>query len=301
MRIAVGLSQIKVNGENSLKDNLGFIQYCYDKGVRLFDCSPDYFGSEELISRLPSSKKYSIDVATKNAFDKDKKRNFSIPHIENCINQSLKKLKIDRISLFQLNKPTIADLTNDQFLNLLTSVKKSGKVKNFGLIVGELEAGFFSLDLKIFSHYQVLHNLLYRESRSLIESIYKSESSIIVRSPLNSGILTGIYDKYKKFPKSDPRAEYFSGTSFLQKINIANKIIKMVGIERSELLSYSLRYILSNRKIGQVLIGINSVEQFEICRKISLEKDFTVSELKNLNLVLDSIMKNHLTIKSQNL
>ena len=75
----------------------------------------------------------------------------------------------------------------------------------------------------------------------------------------------------------------------------------MVGIERSELLSYSLRYILSNRKIGQVLIGINSVEQFEICRKISLEKDFTVSELKNLNLVLDSIMKNHLTIKSQNL
>ena len=125
--------------------------------------------------------------------------------------------------------------------------------KNFNKIINSKEIDCFS----------VLFNLVNADEVNLIKKIKKNNKGLIVRSPLNSGILGGKINVKTKFDISDERSKYFYGENFKKKIYKIEKLKQILNIQNKDILKFSLDFILSNRSISTVLVGCSSINQLK--------------------------------------
>src|SRR5436309_264144 len=105
-----------------------------ERGVTFLDTGDEYGDAEVLIGGLRPTLKDKLKIATKAGLRKDGVRDFTEAYLLNQIDRSLKRLKIDCIDLFQLNKPGVKDLEDGTLLEFLAKLKRSGKVKHAGIV-----------------------------------------------------------------------------------------------------------------------------------------------------------------------
>ena len=66
----------------------------------------------------------------------------SKPSLLKIIESSLTKIDVDCIDILQLNKPAVKDLEDGQLFKLLESLKKEGKIRYAGVVVGATNTGY---------------------------------------------------------------------------------------------------------------------------------------------------------------
>ena len=99
---------------------------------------------------------------------------------------------------------------------------------------------------------------MYQETEDLIFQAAKKGLGVIVRSPLNSGILTGTYSIGQEFDDNDDRKIFFSGPEFRERLNVVDKIQKTLSISDEHLLEFSLSFILSNPNVSSVIPAVTT-------------------------------------------
>ena len=82
------------------------LETALDGGINFFDTSDGYGAAEELLGELPQEKKKQAFLATKAGLMDSGERCFSQDYLILQAENSLRKLKVEAIDLFQLNKPT---------------------------------------------------------------------------------------------------------------------------------------------------------------------------------------------------
>ena len=241
------------------------INQAIDSGVTFFDTAPAYGNTELILGELSSDTKSQVTIATKAGVRKDHtgqiSRDFSESHLTREVDQSLTRLRVDCLDLFQLNKPTHTDLADGRLFDLLHNLQDSGKIQYSGIVVGSSESALACLRSSSVDCVQILFNLLFPEHIPIIKEAGDRGKGVIVRSPLNSGVLSGYYTPNTIFSSNDERSTFFSGTRFLDRLDRLNSIQQQIPVSNQDLLHFSLQYILSLSEVSCVIPGASSVDQ----------------------------------------
>lgn len=262
------------------------VRAAIEQGVTFFDTADRYGGSELILGGLDRGTKARLTIATKAGLREDGTRDFSHDYLRQQIDRSLQRLRVETLDVFQLNKPSLHDLHDGGLVTLLDELKRSGKIRYAGVVVGSPEVGDAWAASGFVDCLQVFYNLLFRQAEALIRLAASRGIGIIVRSPLNSGLLAGQYMRGTAYPSDDDRSRFFSGIVFEARLRRMEAICEGLGIVREELLEYALRYLLSNDNVSTIIPGASSVSQ--VLRYVACGRQgrFNESELARIREVL---------------
>lgn len=259
-------------------------------GVNFFDTGDEYGSAELLLGELSSQTKSAITIATKAGRKPGGSRDFSEAYLRERVDRSLKRLRVDRLDLFQVNKPSKANLEDGRVFALLAELKAAGRIRFAGVVVGDTETGFQCLRAEAVDCVQVLYNLLWQQTEDLIGEAACRGIGVIIRSPLNSGLLSGTYTRGTVFPSVDERSQYFTGKMLEDRLVLLQNIQRDLEIDDRDLLETSLRFVLSNPQVSVSIPGASSVEQAIRYIKCSEKGALNAVEIERIKEIVSRYM-----------
>lgn len=232
-----------------------------DNGITFFDTADCYGPAEYLLGQLSSETKEELHIATKAGLRPNLERDFSIDYLTSRVEDSRRLLQVDSLDIFQLNKPSLKDLKDERLFDFLSDLKESGRSRYCGVVVGDPAVGDICLQSESIDCVQVMYHLLYLGHEELIANASERGLGVIVRSPLNSGFLSGIYTHETVFPSGDDRSDFFSGDHFTKRLAVLDDILNEIPVNREDLLEYALQFVLSNNSVSVTIPGASSDSQ----------------------------------------
>jgi len=266
--IGLGLSQLsetrnnKSYGYKSEKQVLSIIRFAISKNINFFDTADTYGETEKILGKLSKKEKKNIFISSKAGRKPDGTRCFQSRYLEQQLDKSLKNLKTERINLFMLNKPKYEEIEKENLLYFFERLKKKGKIEFSGIIAGDINNFSKVISSQEVDSFSVLFNLNSTKQISLINKT-KGKKGIVVRSPLNSGLLSGKINSRTKFHHKDERSKYFTDEILQKKLIKIKSIQKKLNISNNKLLKFSMDFTLSNKFISTVLVGCSSMSQLK--------------------------------------
>lgn len=257
-------------------------------GVTLFDTA-DVYGnpghrgeSEEFLGRAleANGARDSVVVATKFGMDMAGESSSLASHeargsrryIRNAVENSLRRLKTDRIDLLQFHQPD-PYTPIDETLRALDDLVKAGKVLYVGAGGRQMTAWQFVDAWWTSSHYgwaryasaQIEWSLLERQHET--GSIVAAEHlgmSVLPFFPLAAGLLSG---KYSAGAPAGSRLKDEAGYASLLTATNIDRVDRLTALARSEgidLLGLSLGWLAGHDVVGSVISGATTPEQVRV-------------------------------------
>jgi aryl-alcohol dehydrogenase-like predicted oxidoreductase len=217
------------------------IQESIDQGINTLDTAPIYgMGhSEMIVGEAIKGKRDKLIIATKCGMRWDSnegsdpwshhdlegnpvviRRNLKPASIIKECEDSLKRLKINVIDLYQIHWPDTTTPLEESW-NAMAKLKKQGKVRAIGVCNYDLEQLKTIHAIHPVDSVQPPYSLVRRGiEKDIVPYCKANKIAIIVYSPLERGLLTGKFKAKHTFAKGDHRAgkEIFS-PSYLAKVN----------------------------------------------------------------------------------
>lgn len=197
------------------KPMIGVIRKAYDMGVNLFDTAEAYgpFANEELVGEAIASFRDKITLCSKFGFDiKNGKRtgafNSQPKHIREVVEQSLKRLKTDRIDLLYQHRVDPAVPIED-VAGTVKDLIKEGKVLNFGLSEADAPTIRKAHVIQQITAIQTEYSLMTRDPENDILNVCEELGiGFVPYSPLCRAYLTGYINERTKYnPENDNRGK----------------------------------------------------------------------------------------------
>lgn len=266
----------KTNEEDSLR----IIDRAIDAGVNVLDTANIYGRgtSEEVVGKAlkRNGKRHRMVVASKCHFrmDDNDPNEFgnSRRHIIAQCEQSLKRLQIDAIDLYQIHRPMSA-IPIDETLRALDDLIRSGKVRSIGTSTFAawqvVESLWVSKELGLnrFVTEQLPYNILDRRvERELIPMARSYGLGLIPWSPLAAGFLTGKYQKDKPRP-ADARLqkenEWYNRHFKEEAFSAAEAIQSYAQRKGCPASQFALAWVARQPGITSPIIGPRTMDQLE--------------------------------------
>jgi aryl-alcohol dehydrogenase-like predicted oxidoreductase len=208
----VGLGCNNFGGRIDEQASRAVIDAALDAGVTLFDTADVYGnrgGSEEIIGRALEGRRDRVVLATKFGSDMEDGEELprgSRPYVRKAVEASLRRLRTDRIDLYQYHSPD-GVTPIEETLGALDELVREGKVRATGssnfpaALVEEAHGAATERGLTPFSTEQSQYSWLRRDAeRELLPACERLGIGFIPYFPLASGLLTG------KVTRDDPPA-----------------------------------------------------------------------------------------------
>lgn len=266
---------------DSYERSRALTHYAFDHGVTHFDLAnnygPPYGAAEETFGRLMDEDfrpyRDELFIATKAGYDMwpgPYGDGGSRKYLFASINQSLKRMKLDYVDLFYSHRYD-PDTPLEETLQALVDIVKQGKALYVGISRWPLEALKFAKEY-LDAHdvplliYQGKLNLLDREPQTSGVLDYCADNGIgfISFSPLAQGLLT---DKYLN---GIPEGSRMTHSQYLNSEDLTPELLAQLRemsekakSEGSTLADEALRWVLQQRGVTSVLVGVSKVEQME--------------------------------------
>lgn len=271
-------------GHYTDEDGIKLQNQAFDLGVNFFDTAPAYGNgrAEKLMAQtINYAGRDNLVIATKFGYDfysdpgkegghRERKQDFSAQFIRKDLENSLKRMNIDCIDLYQAHNLKMTHYS-DELFETLEKLKDEGKIKAWGIALGPA-IGWFEEGIKAFEKkaavVQTVLNLYEQDpGRQFCEiaagidsngQTTTAQGGIIARVPTNSGILDEEFKADHQFPQWDHRK--FRDRNWLkfgvQKNELIRPIAEKLGISIREL---AIRWVTSQP-------GLVSVEPNITCQ-----------------------------------
>lgn len=258
-------------GETDDRASTKAIYSALDAGISFFDTA-DFYGlghSEELLGETVGAAKEVI-IATKvghRAMDEKIVLDYSKDYVVQACEESLKRLKRDRIDYYQLHSARLNHLQASDCLEAMETLKQQGKIRYWGLSLNTFhpqpEAGYL-MEHHLGDGFQLVFNLVNQRALETIKKAAAKGYGLIARMPLQFGLLTGKFSSATRFEKDDHRSFRLSQEVLEKSLAILNEKVWPVG-EKGTMskTSLALNYILSFAGISTVIPGIRTAEQVQ--------------------------------------
>ena len=259
------------------------IQTAIDCGINFFDVAPIYgYGdSETLLGQAIKGHRDEIFIATKCGLrweekDGPARNDLSAASIQWEVEQSLKRLEIETIDLYQMHWPDHSTQL-DETMAALQKLIDQGKIRHIGASNFSLADTAYADSLAPVSAYQGLYNLFDRNSSHYCELPleYKSEEEIlpycektrtafIPYSPLCQGVLSGRYyrGRDKDLKASDMRLTNpeITGDSLDHKLDIVDQLKSLAEASGHTLLELALGWMTANESVTSIIVGSRTAD-----------------------------------------
>ncbi|HWQ38160.1 MAG TPA: aldo/keto reductase [Burkholderiales bacterium] len=274
-----------------------FIRQAWEAGINFFDTADMYSRGESEVVLGRALKELGIPrdrvvVATKvyNPMGDDpNQRGLSRKHIVHAIDDSLRRLGMDYVDLYQIHR---FDKTTpiEETLEALTDVVKAGKALYIGassMYAWQFAKMLYVADLKGYSRFVTMqnhYNLVYREEeREMIPLCSEEGVAIIPWSPLARGFLAGNRSKRDwgetKRAKSDDFAHqlYYQDSDFAV-VERVTQIARQRGVVNAQI---ALAWLLQQPGVTAPIIGATKPHHIDDAVK-AIDIRLTEEELKAL-------------------
>lgn len=248
------------------KTAIDALNLALDNGITYFDTSNVYGDgeSEKRLSEAFSSIREEVVLGTKAGLvTYASKPQFDIKSLELSINSSLKRLNTDYIDILYLHNITINEIEDENELpTFLERLKSEGKINALGLSLPNLNSAKYLIDLFHPDFLQFNFNLMDWRivDEGYLEYCKSKDCSIVARTPLAAGFLTGDITSKTTFNSSDHRSRY--SKDLIQKIlEFRHELSDSLSINESDLYEYAIRFCLSFDNIVTVIPGILTPQQ----------------------------------------
>ena len=263
------------SGDVDLSEIKKAIYKALDLGVNFFDTAGAYgLGlSEERLSKILGNRRHDVVIATKGGLSWKESspvrsvvvKDSSPAAIRRDVDSSLSRLRLECLPIFFIHWPDNNIPIQDTF-NELLKIQNEGKIKSIGCSNFSAQQLRAACNISQVDYVQLPTNLLSGEIDSEVSNICtKNKIKVIAYNILENGLLAGKLDKDTNFPENDRRSRLplFKGIEF---INALNKVeeLKIKAVENnSNLLQYSINWVLMQKNIASVIIGIKNRKQIE--------------------------------------
>ncbi len=241
-----------------------------DAGINFFDTA-DIYGatkSEEFLGRALKGRRDHAIVATKFGMAVDDRRKGARPeYVKQACDDSLRRLGIDHIDLYQLHQPDPSVPIADT-LGAMDSLVKAGKVREIGCSnfsaeqLDAAERATKSGAARLVS-VQNEYSLLHREpERAVLPACDRLRLAFLPFFPLASGLLTGKFEPGKPAP-ADSRLSLSWTSRFTtdKNVQIAEALKAFAAARRHTLLELAFSWLASRAQVSSVIAGATSPEQ----------------------------------------
>jgi len=277
-----------------------------DLGVNFFDTA-DVYGDgkgEVVLAQAFEGHRDDIVIATKFGYDfynhpgvqpgqRERPQNWSPDFIRSACEQSLRRLKTDRIDFYQLHNPRIETVRNDEVFSTLHELREAGKILALGVALGpaidrrQVAEGIAAIRERS-AHVQIIYNLFEQMIGEPIFPVAREcDRSVFTRVPHCSGLLEGAYSEATSFGKDDHR-------SFRVADDAKRKAWLVDGLKKLEQIGFltrdtgrtlgqaAIKFILAEPSICSVLPNIYSEHQLREFAAAPDTPDLTSAELASL-------------------
>lgn len=251
-------------GEAPMPDShwIELVQRAVDLGVTLFDTSESYgWGRSEDILGQALGNRDDVLVATKvSRIQATNAKDFSAARIIQQAEGSLRRLRRDRIDIYQLHSPSLEDLQRFDWPNAMTMLREQGKIRFIAVSINDAVSGEWLLEQGLVQVFQVPYNLLDPETGDFIIPQAQAQGvGIMVRVPMAQGILTG------KFRPGEAVAEghraHLAGKKMARLIEEAEQYRDLAEQSGLPMSQFALRFALSPNGVSAVIPGARTVAQ----------------------------------------
>jgi aryl-alcohol dehydrogenase-like predicted oxidoreductase len=256
--------------------SLAMFQRCRDVGINFFDCANVYNDgrAEEILGKCIADNRNEIILTTKvygAMSDGINNRGLSRRHITMAVEDSLRRLKTDRIEFyfvhaFDPNTPI------EETLLAMDDLQRQGKilypaVSNWAAWQIAIALGISAKEsLARFECIQPMYNLVKRQAEVEILPLAESENmGVISYSPLGGGLLTGKYGQATKpehgrlIEQDNYRRRYAEDSYF----KTAERFTQYALEQDIRPASLAVAWVMSNPSITAPIIGARNLEQLE--------------------------------------
>ncbi len=248
------------------------IQKALELGVTLFDTA-DVYGhghSEALLgeafSEWPGPPPVVVTKAGINFYRRDGtlEQDWTPLALAHAVQQSLLRLRREALDVFLLMNPPVEELDRWKVWDTLDALKRSGKLRFFGVSVADPADGVWLLQNRLpVDVLEVGYSVFYQGARAaLLPLAQKRGVGILAREPLANGFLSGKYGRDASFGDGDIRAalpqEYLSAMA-----ETAGRLdfLRRGGLRTSA--QAALRFVLDDPDVSSVVAGAKTPAQVQ--------------------------------------
>lgn len=275
------------------------IKYAFDKGINFIDTANVYSlgQSEQLIGQalkdlgLPRDELVIATKAYGPMNELPNGRGQSRYHLMNQVDESLKRLQVDHIDLYQLHG--FDPLTPlEEALATLNDLVRSGKVRYIGLCnmaAWQIIKGLAISDKRgwaRFASVQAYYTVAGRDlERELVPLLRDQGMGLMVWSPLAGGFLTGKFSPEGEGPDESRRSKFdfpvLDKKRAFRCIDVMRPMAEQRGVTVARI---ALAWLLAQDVVSTVIIGARTMEQLKD-NIAATEVVLSAEELENLDEV----------------
>lgn len=258
-------------------ESIAALHRSIDLGCTFFDTALAYGNgkSEQLLGQvLPAHRDKPLVVATKVPPKNGKwpatpeyalSDVFPVDWVIQCTETSLKNLGVERLDVQQLHVWTDEWAEQDEWMEAIQTLKKSGKVRAFGISINRWDPTNIidALRTGLVDSVQVVHNIFDQHPEDILFPLCQEMGvAIIARVPLDEGSLTGTLTKDTRWPEGDFRNIYFPPDKLAAAVDRVDKLRGEVpgGMTLPDM---ALRFILSHPAVSTVIPGMRKARHVE--------------------------------------
>ncbi|MCA0147732.1 MULTISPECIES: aldo/keto reductase [Rossellomorea] len=259
----MGLGCMSLGTEESSAKEI--VQHALENGINYLDTADLYdFGqNEEIVGNAIRDVRDDIILATKggnrwNDVEDGWRWDPSKSYIKSAVKDSLSRLKVDYIDLYQLHGGTIED-DFEETIEAFEELKKEGLIRYYG--ISSIRPNVIKRFLSSSSIDSVMmqYSLLDRRPEEWMDLLDENKVSIVARGPLAKGLLSEkMLSKASAKMKEDGYLDY----SYQELEETLKSIHEKMGDNRS-MNELALQYILAHESVGAVIPGASSVQQLQ--------------------------------------
>ena len=239
------------------KDFNNIIDAAIDNGINYFDTADLYDKglNETLLGKVFKGKRDKVIIATKagnqwradgSGWDWNPRKDY----ILKCADESLKRLQIDYIDLYQSHGGTMED-NIDETIDAYEILLKQGKIRYYGLssIRPNVIREFIKKSniVSVMTQYSLLDR---RPEESTLQLLHENNIGVVIRGSVASGLLI---DKPAK-----PYLNYNAN-----QIADAANAVKLISSSKRSAAQTAIQYVLKNPVVTSAIVGIRTMEQLK--------------------------------------
>ncbi len=287
---------------------LHLLRRALDLGITFYDTA-DVYGDgkgETLLADALGERRDEVAIGTKFGYDfynspgiqpgqRERPQDWSPAFVRMACEESLRRLRTDRIDLYQMHNPRIDALQRDDLFATLEDLKAEGKILSYGAALGpalkadrQIEEGIYSVAHR-HTAVQIIYNMLEQVlGASICPVARKHNVPVLVRVPHASDMLLERVTEDTVFSASDHR-------SFRQVNEAMRHEWQTKGVKKIERLRFltdgtgrtlgqaAIQFLLSEPSIGGVFPNIYDEPLLEEVAAASDTPPLTPDELAQIN------------------
>lgn len=241
-----------------------------DAGVNFIDTADVYESgqSETAVGRVVRARSEQIYVATKcgRQINPHVNEGYTPDALQQYVEDSLRRTGLERLDLIQLHCPPTEVYYRPEIFERFERLREQGKIQHLGVSVEKVEEGLKAIEYPNVCTVQIIFNVFrQRPAELFFREAARKDIGVIVRVPLASGLLTGLYTPQTTFTEGDHRnfnrqgaafdkGETFAGIDYEQGLKAVEEL-KQLFPERENLAPTALQWILQYPEVSCIIPG----------------------------------------------